>query len=77
MMRRPATPVVVLAFAAMSAYSCAAFAYVDPGSGSVLLQLLFGGAAGALMLLKLFWQPIADRLRSIAHRVRALFRLKA
>jgi hypothetical protein len=29
-------------------------AYIDPGSGSFLLQLLLGGFAGAWILLKLF-----------------------
>lgn len=33
-------------------------AYVDPGTGSLLLQLLLGGVAGAAVLLKLFWHRI-------------------
>lgn len=71
------TLVVAPVFAALIAYSHPALAYVDPGSGSVLLQLLFGGVAGAMALLKLFWEPIAGRLRSILNRLRVLFRLKA
>jgi hypothetical protein len=39
----------------------AAHAYVDPGSGSMLLQLLLGGVAGAVVLVKYYW-----------HRLRAL-----
>lgn len=35
-----------------------AFAYLDPGTGSIILQLLLGGVAGALMLLKLYWYRI-------------------
>ena len=34
----------------------AAHAYLDPGSGSMLLQLLLGGVAGLAVLLKLYWQ---------------------
>jgi hypothetical protein len=34
-------------------------AYIDPGAGGVLMQLLFGGTAGIAIVLKLFW----DRLR--------------
>ena len=34
----------------------AAYAYLDPGSGSILLQILLGGFAGIVILLKLFWQ---------------------
>lgn len=33
-------------------------AYLDPGAGSILVQLLLGGAAGAAVLLKLYWQRI-------------------
>jgi hypothetical protein len=33
-----------------------AHAYVDPGSGSMLLQLLLGGVAGVTILLKWYWQ---------------------
>ena len=32
-----------------------AFAYLDPGSGSMILQLLLGGVAGAVMVVKLYW----------------------
>jgi hypothetical protein len=36
-------------------------AYLDPGSGSMLVQLLLGGVAGAAVIVKLGWQ----RLRSM------------
>ena len=39
-----------------------AYAYLDPGTGSMLLQLLLGGVAGALVVGKLYW-----------HRVKAFF----
>jgi hypothetical protein len=31
-------------------------AYLDPGSGSMLVQLLLGGVAGAAVIVKLGWQ---------------------
>lgn len=37
-------------------------AYLDPGSGSMVVQLLLGGVAGAAVILKLAW-----------HRLQALF----
>ncbi len=37
-----------------------AHAYLDPASGSMLLQLLLGGLAGAALFLKLFWQKIRN-----------------
>lgn len=33
-------------------------AYLDPGTGSLILQLLLGGVAGAWVILKLFGQRI-------------------
>ena len=33
-------------------------AYLDPGSGSMLVQLLLGGVAGAAVIVKLGWQRI-------------------
>ena len=35
-----------------------AHAYIDPGSGSMLLQLLLGGVAGIILALKIFWRRI-------------------
>jgi hypothetical protein len=32
-----------------------AHAYLDPGAGSMLLQVLLGGAAGAAVIGKLYW----------------------
>lgn len=40
-----------------------AFAYVDPGTGSVLLQLLLGGTAGLVVFWKLFWNRLSGRFR--------------
>ena len=42
-----------------------AMAYLDPGSGSMLLQLLLGGVAGLAVVVKLFW-----------HRLLAFFGVK-
>ena len=41
-----------------------AHAYLDPGSGSMLLQLLLGGVTGVVVIVKLYW----ERVRSIFHR---------
>jgi hypothetical protein len=40
------------------AVSAPAYAYLDPGTGSMLLQLLLGGVAGALVVGKLYWARI-------------------
>jgi len=42
----------------MLALSPNAYAYLDPGTGSMLLQSLIGAIAAAGMVLSLFWQRI-------------------
>jgi hypothetical protein len=39
------------------------FAYFDPGSGSLLLQAIVGGAAGLAVFGKYLWDRIAASLR--------------
>ena len=39
-------------------------AYLDPGSGSMLVQLLLGGVAGAAVIMKLGWERFKDIFRS-------------
>jgi len=39
-------------------------AYLDPGSGSMLVQLLLGGVAGAAVVMKLGWERFKDVFRS-------------
>ncbi|HEX9795423.1 MAG TPA: hypothetical protein VGA52_00380 [Anaerolineales bacterium] len=34
------------------------FAYLDPGSGSYLLQLLIAGAMGGLLMLRIYWSKV-------------------
>ena len=43
-------------------------AYLDPGSGSMMLQLLLGGIAGVAVILKLYWNAFAGLFRRKKHR---------
>ncbi len=38
-------------------------AYLDPGSGSIILQVLVGGAAAAAVTAKLYWSRLMKFLR--------------
>ena len=38
-------------------------AYLDPGTGSMVLQLLLGGIAGAVVILKLYWRRFVGLFR--------------
>lgn len=35
-----------------------AHAYLDPGTGSMILQVILGGVAAATVAMKLYWQRI-------------------
>ncbi|MGE5236169.1 MAG: hypothetical protein ACM3O7_07465 [Acidobacteriota bacterium] len=52
--------VVVLA-AVLLAMATPAYAYLDPGAGSVMLQLILGGLAGLAVTVRLFWRRITGR----------------
>ena len=36
----------------------ALFAYLDPGSGSMMLQLIAGGLAAAAVTMKVYWRRL-------------------
>jgi Na+/proline symporter len=38
-----------------------AYAYIDPGAGSVMLQIVLGGLAGVAVTLRLLWRRITGR----------------
>lgn len=38
-----------------------AFAYLDPGSGTIIIQMLAGALIGAGIALKLYWQKLKMR----------------
>ena len=39
-------------------YASPAYAYLDPGTGSMLLQGLIGGIATAIAFLSIYWQKV-------------------
>jgi hypothetical protein len=47
---------------ALLLWPTSAEAYLDAGSGSMLLQLVLGGVAGLLVILKLYWQRVLSFL---------------
>ena len=50
----------------------AALAYLDPGSGSMLLQLVLGGLAGLAVIAKLYWHRLLGLFAAIPARRRAI-----
>lgn len=61
-MRSPAIAGLVLAVAAAVLVPARADAYLNPDSGSMLLQALLGGFAGLAVLVRLSWNRIAAAL---------------
>jgi uncharacterized membrane protein YfcA len=47
----------------VAGYTNSAWAYLDPGTGSMVLQLLLGGVAGAVVILKLYWRRFVRLFR--------------
>ncbi len=45
----------------------AAYAYLDPGTGSLFLQLLLGGIAGLAVIAKLYWRRLLSFL-GVSHQ---------
>ena len=56
------TRVLLLVAAMLLAWDARAEAYLDPGSGSMLVQLLLGGVAGLAVVVNLFWKRLLDRI---------------
>lgn len=52
--------VLSVLFVGMSATG--ALAYLDAGTGSMILQLLLGGAAGLMLAVKLYWYKLLSLL---------------
>ena len=60
---------MILAFLVASAISPRpAYAYIDPMSGSIILQALAAGFLAALFMLKRFWYRVAEGFKRIWHR---------
>jgi uncharacterized membrane protein required for colicin V production len=55
---------VALAYLGLGAAS--AHAYLDPGTGSIILQAVIGTVTGALIVIKLYWYKLKALLKGTA-----------
>ena len=46
------------------------YAYLDPGTGSYITQLMIGFVAGGLYLLKVYWQKLVSIFRRLFRKSR-------
>ena len=58
-----ATLTFLLVAVLVVAFERPAHALLEPGSGSMLLQVLLGGVAGVAVILKLYWRGLLSFLR--------------
>jgi hypothetical protein len=58
--------IVYLASVTVVATASDALAYLDPGTGSMLLQALIGGGMAAAYFLRRHWQALRARIRGRA-----------
>lgn len=68
-MHRKSVTVALLAVQLVG-FPAAAHAYLDPGTGSILVQSLLAGIAGAVAVLSLYWQRVKaffNNLRKSSH----------
>ncbi|MDR1031788.1 MAG: hypothetical protein LBL30_01530 [Holosporales bacterium] len=56
---------LIITFVALSQN---AYAYLDGGTGNMLLQIIFGGIAGALAVVKIYWHKIKALFRKSEHK---------
>lgn len=55
-------PIFTLALLSRGFFVTEAYAYLDPGSGSVIIQMLIGALAGIGITLKIYWHKIKEKL---------------
>jgi hypothetical protein len=67
----------VLAGALLIAIPNQALAYIDPGAGSMLVQLILGGTAGLLLVGRLFWVGLKSRVMKLFSKHRERYSLTA
>ena len=65
---RQLPPLLFLSVGISLVLSTSAAAYIDPGTGSMVLQLLVAGVLGAAFAVKRFWRTIVASLRSTFKR---------
>jgi hypothetical protein len=53
---------VVASAAALACFETSAHAYLDPGTGSIILQAVVASVASSLFVIKMYWYKIKSML---------------
>lgn len=62
---------LTMLFLLFAAGTAPAYAYLDPGTGSMVLQAILGGVAGVIIAGKLYWGRFKEWISRVAHRTTA------
>lgn len=54
---------IVLTAVWFLSFAPSAYAYLDPGTGAMLVQLILGGVAGVAVIAKLYWRRFLNLIR--------------
>jgi hypothetical protein len=66
-MRSSSLTFVITLFVAFLAVQRPAFAYLDPGTGSIIVQGIIAAAVGAMVTIRLYWSRIKALFSSKPH----------
>ena len=58
---------LAMAMMAIGISTSSAHAYLDPGTGSIILQILLGGIAGIVLAIKLYWHKFLSLIGAGRH----------
>jgi len=69
-MDSPRTRHTLTVVAACLAFSSPAYAYLDPGTGSIILQSILAGIAVAMGMLRLYWHRFKSFVANLTGKTR-------
>lgn len=64
-MNRLSLPVIASIFLLGTLVSSEAYAYIDPGSGSMIIQMLLGALVGVGITIKIYWNRLKFKFDEI------------
>lgn len=63
--------VILFSFLTIVFIPSSAFAYIDPGTGSYILQMIAAGILGGLFAIKMFWLQVKNFFKRLFSRDKA------
>ena len=57
--------IILVSFLFLISFSVNAFAYLDPGTGSIILQLIIAGITGSIAYIVFYYRKFKDLLKKI------------